>query len=143
MVAGTLAVPGLDRASELHVARHQHVRRRSEVKFLIIMAALIGGAWYYYKPLPPGKGPEADAGKRAATVILRTLENYRGDRGAYPEELDQLVPDYLGKVPRLSTGRIFEYQRITYTYRLTFNYASPFPVHCTYRPETKWACEYF
>lgn len=113
------------------------------MKFLFIMACLIGGAWYYFRPQPPGKGPEADAGKRAATPVLRTLENYRGDHGAYPAELDDLVPDYLSKLPHLNKGRALEYQRISQTYRLTFNYASPFPVHCTFRPESKWKCEYF
>jgi hypothetical protein len=112
------------------------------MKFLLIMGALIAGAWFYLKPLPPGKGPDADAGKRAATAILRTLENYHGEKGYYPEELDYLVPDYLQRLPRLGAGRVFEYQRLNTTYRLTFNYASPLPVHCTYRPETRWRCEW-
>lgn len=113
------------------------------MKFLIFLAALLGGAWYLYKPLPPGEGPNADAGKRAATPILRTMESYRGERGSYPEDLEYLVPDYLSKMPRLGNGVPFEYQRLGSSYELTFNYTNPLPVHCTFRPESKWTCEWF
>jgi hypothetical protein len=113
------------------------------VKFLLILAALAGGAWHFYQPLPPGEGPNADAGKRAATVVLRTLENYRGERGHYPEDLADLVPKYLSKLPRLSNGVPFEYERLGSSYELTFNYTNPLPVHCTFRPDGKWSCTWF
>ena len=113
------------------------------MKLLIILAIMAGAVWYYFKPLPPGKGPSADAGKRAAVVIQRTLENYRGDHGGYPQALEDLIPSYLGSVPHLSNGRTFEYQRLGLNYRLTFNYASVLPVHCSYEPSAKWACEWF
>ena len=113
------------------------------MKFLLIVIALIGGAWHFYKPLPPGQGPAADAGKRAATPVLRTLESYRGARGKYPEDLEDLVPDYLSRMPRLSNGVPFEYERLGSSYGLTFNYTNPLPIHCTFRPGSKWSCEWF
>jgi hypothetical protein len=113
------------------------------VKFLLFFAALVGGGWYYFKPLPPGKGANADAGKRAATVILRTVETYRGATGVYPMHLEDLIPDYLSSIPRLSNGSQFEYERLGWNYKLTFNYTNPLPVHCNYMPATKWECEWF
>ncbi|HTS87670.1 MAG TPA: hypothetical protein VMG41_04195 [Gemmatimonadales bacterium] len=113
------------------------------MKFLLFIAAVVGALWYFYKPLPPGKGPGADTGKRVAVVIQRTLENYRGDHGGYPQALEDLVPTYLSSVPLLSTGRTFDYQRLGLNYKLTFNYANPLPVHCSYEPATKWQCEWF
>jgi len=113
------------------------------VKFLLVLCALAAGAWYYLKPLPPGVGPNADAGKRSATVILRTLENYRGDHGAYPVSLEDLIPSYLAGVPKFANGSSFDYVRLGLTYKLTFNYTNPLPVHCSYQPAAKWSCEWF
>jgi len=113
------------------------------VKFLLIVGIIAGAAWYHFKPLPPGKGPAADGGKRAATVILRTIENYRGARGYYPGSLEDLVPEFLAGIPTLSNGSRFEYLRLGMNYKLTFNYESPLPVHCSYMPTTQWSCEWF
>jgi hypothetical protein len=113
------------------------------VKFLLVLASIAGMTWYYLKPLPPGVGPNADAGKRAATAILRSLESYRGDHGMYPETLEELMPAYLSKRPMLSNGRRFSYQRIVSNYKLTFNYTNPLPIHCSYEPARKWYCEWF
>ncbi len=113
------------------------------MKFLLVLAALLGGAWAYYKPLPPGKGPNAAAGMRAGDVIVGTLETYRSARGVYPLSLEDLVPEYLGSMPRLSNGSSFDYERLGATFKLTFNYTTPLPVHCSYQPGTRWACEWF
>lgn len=113
------------------------------MKVLLLLAALIAGAWMYYKPLPPGKGPNAAAGMRAGAAIVQTLESYRSARGVYPMNLEDLVPEYLGSLPRLSNGSSFEYQRLGGSFKLTFNYTTPLPVHCNYEPATRWACEWF
>jgi hypothetical protein len=113
------------------------------VKFLLVLAGIACATWYYLKPLPPGVGPNADAGKRAATAVLRSLENFRGDHGMYPETLEELTPQYLSKRPRLANGKPFSYQRVVSNYKLTFNYTNPVPIHCTYEPARKWACEWF
>jgi hypothetical protein len=113
------------------------------VKFLLVLAALCGAGWYYLKPQPPGKGPNADAGKRAAVPILRTLENYRGEHGAYPMSLEDLIPSYLAGIPRLSNGSSWDYTRLGANYKLTFNYTNPLPVHCSYHSATKWECSWF
>jgi hypothetical protein len=45
-------------------------------------------------------------------VIACALERYRLAHGAYPETLDQLLPDFLGSIPRdISRGRPMFYQR--------------------------------
>lgn len=113
------------------------------MKFLLVLAALCGAGWYYLKPQPPGKGPNADAGKRAAVPILRTLENYRGEHGAYPMSLEDLIPSYLAGIPRLSNGSSWDYTRLGANYKLTFNYTNPLPVHCSYHSATKWECSWF
>ena len=113
------------------------------MKFLLVLVTVVGLTWYYHKPLPPGQGPNADAGKRAATPLLRTLEAYRGAHGRYPESLEDLIPDHLSKLPLLSNGSAFEYQPILGNYELTFNYTNPLPVHCSYQTATKWVCDWF
>lgn len=113
------------------------------MKFLLVLIALAAGAWIYLKPLPPGKGPNAQAGMRASGVIIQTVENYRGAHGMYPLTLSELVPEYLSGVPRLSNGSEIEYERLGGNFKLTFNYTNPLPVHCSYSPGVKWQCEWF
>lgn len=113
------------------------------MKFMLVVVLLVAGAWFLFKPLPPGKGPEAEKGKRVATVVAGAIESYRGARGIYPDDLDGLVPDFLAGVPKLSNGSSMEYQRLGNNFKLTFNYSNPLPVHCTIQQGTKWDCEWF
>lgn len=113
------------------------------MKFLIIMAVLGAAGWYFLKPLPPGKGPDAEKGMRVSNAVVSAIETYRGARGTYPATLDDMVPDFIAGVPHLSNGSSLEYQRLGATFQLTFNYANPLPVHCTYQPGKKWMCEWF
>jgi len=47
------------------------------------------------------------------TILACALERYRLKRGDYPESLDQLLPDYLDRVPPdISRGRPIVYQRV-------------------------------
>jgi hypothetical protein len=113
------------------------------MKYLLVLAVLAAAAWFYFKPLPPGKGPDADHGKRVAGALIQTLESYRSARGLYPPDLDDLVPDYLSGVPVLGNGSSFSYTRLGANYKLSFNYSNPLPVHCIYEPTTHWSCEWF
>jgi Tfp pilus assembly protein PilE len=55
--------------------------------------------------------------KRAMTkgnlgIVRRGLEYYYHRNGsAYPETLDQLVPQYLGEVPKVDLGYLFRYNK--------------------------------
>lgn len=113
------------------------------MKFLLVLAVLVAVGWYYFKPLPPAKGPEAAKGMRVAGVVAGAIESYRSARSMYPLSLDDLVPDYLTSVPVMAHGSSLEYQRIGANYKLTFGYANPLPVHCSMQAGTKWACEWF
>lgn len=64
------------------------------------------------------KVPESDA--RLQDLMVRaTLELYRAERGKYPESLDGLVPEYLGKAPvNPLTGKALEYRRDGEGYQL-------------------------
>ena len=112
------------------------------MKFLLVIAVVVGAAWYYLKPLPPGQGPEADHGKREASALISAIESYRSAHGLYPATLEDMIPDYLAGVPHLRNGSSYEYERISQRYQLTFNYTNPLPVHCTYG-SGKWACAWF
>jgi hypothetical protein len=113
------------------------------MKFLFVLAILAGAGWYFYRPLPPGQGVEAEAGKKAAGRVVSMVESYRSARGVYPVDLDDLIPDYSAGVPQMPNGRPYGYERLGDRFQLTFNYTNPVPVHCTYEPATKWACEWF
>lgn len=113
------------------------------MKFLFVLAILAGAGWYFYRPLPPGEGPEAAEGKRAAGRVVAMLEAYREAKGVYPVDLDDLIPDYSAGVPTMTNGRPYDYERLGTRYQLTFNYTNPAPVHCTIEPERKWKCEWF
>jgi hypothetical protein len=113
------------------------------MKFMLVLAAIVAGAWFYFKPLPPGQGPNAQAGMRASAAILQTLESYHTDKGVYPLTMPDLVPDYLSGIPHLPNGSEIEYERLGPTFKLTFNYTNPLPVHCSYSPGVKWQCEWF
>jgi hypothetical protein len=113
------------------------------MKLLLVLAILAAAAWFYFKPLPPGQGPEAARGKHVAGALIQTLETYRSAHGMYPPDMDALVPDYLAGVPTLGSGSSFSYTRLGSNYRLSFNYSNPLPVHCYYEPSTHWSCEWF
>ena len=115
------------------------------MKFMLVVALLAGCAWYVVKTqLPqPGQGPEAVAGKRASNAVLQAAENYHSATQVYPQGLEDMIPEYLSAMPHLANGVSIEYQRLGPTYKLTFNYRNPLPVHCSFEPATKWECEWF
>ena len=113
------------------------------MKFLLVLAILIGAGWYFFHPLPPGQGPKAEEGKRAAGRVVAMIEAYHEEKGVYPVALDDLIPDYSAGVPQMTNGRPYDYERLGSRFQLTFNYTNPAPVHCTIEPERKWQCEWF
>lgn len=113
------------------------------MKFLLVLAVLAAVGWYYFKPLPPGQGPEAAKGMKVANMVAGAIESYRASRGMYPGMLEDMIPEFLGSVPTMQHGSSLEYQRLGPTYKLSFGYANPLPVHCWKEAGTKWSCEWF
>jgi hypothetical protein len=112
------------------------------VKFLLVLALLIGAAWYYYRPPAPGKGPEAELAMKSMAPVIAALENFKAAHQMYPRDLDELVPEFLGR-RTMKGGQEPEYVRIAQNYKLSINYTNPLPVHCSYEPAKKWVCEWF
>ena len=115
------------------------------MKFMLVVALLAGAAWYVVKTqLPqPGQGPVAAAGKRASNAVIQASENYHSARQVYPQGVEDMIPEYLSGMPRLPAGASIEYERLGPTFKLTFNYKNPLPVHCSFQPATQWVCEWF
>jgi hypothetical protein len=113
------------------------------MKFMLVLAVLGAVGWYYLKPLPPGKGPDAAKGMRISNALIQSIESYHAERRFYPATLEDMIPDFIAGVPRFSNGSSLEYKRLGQTFKLTFSYANPLPVHCSYEPGQKWACEWF
>ncbi len=114
------------------------------MRLVLVVALLAGVAWYVVKTqVPqPGHGPDAAAGKRASGAVLQAIDDYKSARRVYPQGLEDMIPDYLSGVPHLPSGVSIEYQRLGPTFKLTFNYHNPLPVHCSFEPATQWECEW-
>lgn len=88
----------------------------------------------------PGEGERAERGYQVCQPIIDALTSYHADSGAYPENLNALMPDYLTDIPQEVNGYPIEYTKTTTSYRLRFSYERPGMNHCDYTPETGWAC---
>ena len=117
--------------------------------FAVCLGLCLVGCW-----TPPGKGPKARAGYRAAAPVITALEKFHADRGHYPESLGDLVPAYLpDRKDLLYRGRAqpvnapghdesipedeFGYHRDGDTYILMFSYTGPGMSHCIYASGTR------
>ena len=92
---------------------------------------------------PPGKGPRAERGYRAAEPVIQALERYRTERGAYPDSLPQLVPAFLASaaLAEPNAGHPLRYERTADGYALTFRYTGPGMNECTWTPTSRrWDC---
>ena len=93
--------------------------------FIVALAACV----------PPGKGRKARAQYKEAQPLLDAIEAYHQKNQRYPDEPNQLVPDYL---PYLSNT--FFYKKTEDGFSLFFSYTGPGMNQCTYQPKTKWLC---
>lgn len=112
------------------------------MKFMLVVAIIVGVAWYYFKPLPPGKGPEAQRAMRVGTMVAGAVEAYRSARNGLPLNLMDMVPQFLPSVPHLKMGGV-AYERLGANYKITVSYADPVPKHCSMQMGTRWTCEWF
>jgi type II secretory pathway pseudopilin PulG len=61
--------------------------------------------------------------KARGEFIAHALEQFAADHGTYPKELDDLVPDYLSKIPRPTVGtRRWEYSGGEQSFSLLFGW---------------------
>jgi hypothetical protein len=72
---------------------------------------------------PPGKGPQARAGYRAAAPVIAALESFHTDQGHYPSGLGELVPACLPHQPTRTLA--YSYASDEDTYTLRFAYSGP------------------
>ena len=92
---------------------------------------------------PISKIEEIESGQSRAEPILAAIERYRQDNGVYPALLQELVPGYIGAIPKTVTGRNYEYQLDTSAggYMLCYQLASQKRVTCCYLPGLSfWDC---
>ena len=89
---------------------------------------------------PPGVGEKAELGYAVCDPIITAVEQYKIDKGVYPETLEQLVPDYLSEVSTEVNGQPISYTKIESGFSLAFHYIGPGMNTCTYTPEDKWKC---
>ena len=52
---------------------------------------------------------EASKGIETGDEIVDAIENYHKDKGQYPKSLDDLIPEYLEKIPVTVTGEEYKY----------------------------------
>jgi len=57
---------------------------------------------------------------QAGNAIVNALEDYKKEKGDYPDNLGLLVPDYMNHIPKTAKSKDFVYEKINKTYRLYF-----------------------
>jgi len=78
-----------------------------------------------------------------ALIVLDALEAYKKDHSTYPDDLEAMVPKYLGEIPRPQIGLIrdeddnFTYKTFGDSYTLEFS--SVLWVQCAYSPPYEFA----
>ena len=89
---------------------------------------------------PPGVGDKAEQGYAASEPVITALEQFKADKGFYPETLAELVPDYLSAVPTKDDVLDFSYRKTGESFEFSFHYIGPGMNTCTYTPEGGWQC---
>jgi hypothetical protein len=115
--------------------KHNHYMVISLVFIWIFFACSIIGT-----PEPPGVGEQAEKGYAASEPVIAALEQYRADKGSYPESLAELTPEYLTANPLITEVQDFSYSKNGESYSLSFHYLGPGMNTCKYTPEEKWQC---
>jgi len=105
---------------------------------LIVVLALM--ACKLFTVDPPGVGEKAELGYAVCDPIIAAVEQYKINKGVYPETLEELVPDYLSEVPTEVNDQPISYTKTDSSFSLAFHYIGPGMNTCTYTPENKWKC---
>ena len=107
---------------------------------LLLIAIPILACGLIATPEPPGVGEKAEKGYTACDPIIAALEQFHADKGAYPESLAELVPDFIASVPAEVNDEPISYSKTGESYSLAFHYIGPGMNTCTYTPKDKWHC---
>ena len=89
---------------------------------------------------PPGIGEKAEQGYAISEPVIAALEQFKIDKGFYPDALTELVPEYLSAVPTKDEILDFSYRKTEASFAFSFHYIGPGMNTCTYTPEEKWRC---
>lgn len=115
--------------------------KSNHVSFLLsILTLFVLSCFLVATPEPPGVGEKAEKGYAASELVISALEQYRADKGSYPEELAELIPEYLAVNPLTTEVQDFSYLKNGESYSLSFHYLGPGMNTCKYTPEEKWKC---
>lgn len=77
--------------------------------------------------------------RRNADTLTEALDNFHARNGQYPEELAELVPYDLKKIPKLPE---FKYELKEDWYHLSYGYVWFFYVICNYNSNSRgWICD--
>lgn len=78
----------------LAAGRWKRLPSVAAIGVVMILSGVIGGlaAWFLH-------ANQIKANKQLCERVAGALEQYREARGSYPEELGQLVPDFLAELP--------------------------------------------
>lgn len=110
-------------------------------KLLLLFVAILAlTACKLFTVDPPGVGEKAELGYAVCDPIISALDQYKADKGEYPESLDELLPDYLSSVPTEVNNEPIYYKKVDRSFTLSFHYIGPGTNTCTYTPEDKWHC---
>lgn len=100
--------------------------------------------WFGMCSPPPGEGRAAEQGRQRADVVVQALQKYRVARGAFPDSLIQLVPQFLSAQELLTPfghSKTFQFRLDTLGFALTFDYVGPGMNACEYSSWTmRWSC---
>lgn len=105
---------------------------------LIVVLALM--ACKLFTVDPPGVGEKAELGYAVCDPIVNALEQYKTDKGTYPEAIEELLPEYLSEIPTEVNDQPIYYKIVEGSFTLSFHYVGPGMNTCTYTPEDKWHC---
>jgi hypothetical protein len=109
--------------------------------FLVLLTAvLISACGNPATEEPPGVGEKAERGYALSEPVIAALEQYKADKGIYPESLTELVPDYISTVPKKDEALDFSYSVTDDGFAFSFHYIGPGTNTCTYKPGKEWRC---
>ena len=103
-----------------------------------VFAVLLLGAC---ASVPPGDEPRGMTFREPANKVLAALEQFKQERGRYPNSLYELTPKFIEKLPDEPSLRLDEYSGT-----LRFAYSRDFPdigrvVCVVVLGSTEWKCE--
>jgi hypothetical protein len=120
--------------------RINNASQAKKIPFLIVTLLALIACNLFGAAEPPGVGEKAERGYAALDPIIKALEQYRNDKGTYPELLDELVPDYIPDIPKEVNDESIFYAKTGGSFALSFHYLGPGMNTCTYTPEKQWQC---